>query len=260
MKVLDLFSGIGGFSLGLERAGFETVAFCEIDPFCRQVLNKHWPDIPIHEDIKQLDGRQYRGTVDVVCGGFPCQDISWAGEGIGISGKRSGLWKEFARLVCEVRPRYSIVENSTALLARSRGAGVVLGDLAQIGYDAEWYCIPASAVGAPHERDRVWILAYPNGDQHEVSSHAKFGATLARLLATYANADGYGELQQEGSEREERRRIGNSSWWAAQPDVARVVYGFPRQVDYVRALGNAVVPQIPEVLGKAILEVEHELP
>ena len=160
MRVLDLFSGIGGFSLGLERAGFETVAFCEIDKKCHKVLNKHWPDVPIFEDVCTLTKEllDERGiTVDVICGGFPCQDISLAGKGAGIEGERSGLWTEYARIISELRPKFVIVENVAALL--SRGLDRVLGDLAEIGYDAEWHCIPASAVGAPHRRDRIWIVA-----------------------------------------------------------------------------------------------------
>ena len=158
LTVLDLFSGIGGFSLGLERTGgFRTVAFCEIDPYCRKVLNKHWPEVPCYDDIREL--RLPTEFADVVCGGFPCQDISTAGKGAGITGERSGLWVEMCRVIGEVRPRYAIVENVSALLGR--GLGTVLGDLAQIGYDAEWHCIPASAVGAPHRRDRIWIVAYP---------------------------------------------------------------------------------------------------
>lgn len=160
LKVLDLFSGIGGFSLGLERTGgFETVAFCEIDPAARKVLNKHWPNVPVYEDVTQLKGEDVRGTVDVICGGFPCQDLSTAGRGAGLDGERSGLWFEFHRLIKEIRPNYAIIENVSAL--RSRGLDRVLRSLAEIGYDAEWHCIPSSAVGAPHERDRAWIVAYP---------------------------------------------------------------------------------------------------
>src|ERR1035437_5089521 len=132
LNVLDLFSGIGGFSLGLERAGMRTVAFCEIEPYCRAVLRKHWPDVPIFEDVRTLAAADVPG-VDLICGGFPCQDISLAGKGAGITGERSGLWGEYARLVGELRPRYVIVENVAALLGR--GMARVLGDLSQIGYD-----------------------------------------------------------------------------------------------------------------------------
>ena len=162
MNVLDLFSGIGGFSLGLERAGMRTVAFCEIEPYCRAVLRKHWPDVPCYDDIRTLTAERLAAdgiAADVICGGFPCQDISVAGKGAGIEGERSGLWAEYARLIGEIRPQYVIVENVAALLGR--GLSRVLGDLASLGYDAEWHCIPASYVGAPHRRDRLWIVAYP---------------------------------------------------------------------------------------------------
>src|SRR5260221_2745133 len=165
MNVLDLFSGIGGFSLGLERAGMRTGAFCEIDPYCRRVLRKHSPDVPIYDDIRTLTaGRLVRDSIapDVICGGFPCQDISVAGKGAGLAGERSGLWSEYARIIGEVRPRYVIVENVAALLGR--GLDRVLGDLAALGFDAEWHCIPASAVGAPHRRDRVWIVAHSDAN------------------------------------------------------------------------------------------------
>ena len=161
MNVGSLFSGIGGFDLGLERAGFTTAWFCEQDEFCQHVLAQHWPGVPCYPDITQLRGCDVE-PVDVLCGGFPCQDLSVAGKGAGLDGARSGLWSEYARLIGELRPRYVLVENVSALLAR--GMGRVLGDLAALGYDAEWDCIPASAVGAPHRRDRVWIVAYPNAD------------------------------------------------------------------------------------------------
>lgn len=163
-----MFSGIGGFSLGLERAGFTTAAFCEIDPIARKVLKKHWPDIPIFEDVSTLKGDMLE-NIDVICGGFPCQDISLAGKGAGLAGKRSGLWYEFHRLIQEIKPRYAIIENVAAL--RSRGLEDVLRSLNEIGYDAEWHCIPASAVGAPHRRDRVWIVAYPHNSGSRASEY-----------------------------------------------------------------------------------------
>lgn len=176
LRVLDLFSGIGGFSLGLERSqrpdgsqGFETVAFCEIEDFPRRVLAKHWPEVPCYEDVTKLTGSILASdgiTVDVITGGFPCQDISTAGKQAGISeGTRSGLWSEIVRLIGELRPQYVIVENVANLLRgpnEKRGGwfGRILGDLAECGYDAEWENIPAAAVGAPHRRERVWIVAH----------------------------------------------------------------------------------------------------
>lgn len=163
LKVLDIFSGIGGFSLGLEHAGMETEAFCEIEPFCQGILEKHWPKTRIFTDIKILNKelllRSGITRINVIAGGFPCQDISCAGKQRGIGGSRSGLWKEYKRLINELRPDYAIIENVANL--RSRGLITVLQDLWEIGYDAEWHCIPASAIGAPHRRDRIWIIAHP---------------------------------------------------------------------------------------------------
>lgn len=169
MRVLSLFSGIGGFDIGLERAGMRTVAFCEFEPYCQAVLKRHWPEVPIYDDVRTLsaDTLQRDGVwpIDVVAGGFPCQDLSFAGKRAGIKGERSGLWSEFARLIGEVRPRFAIMENVPGLL--SAGHGRVLGDLAALGYDAVWDCVPASAVGAPHRRDRVWIVAHAPSERRE---------------------------------------------------------------------------------------------
>ena len=217
MKVLDLFSGIGGFSLGLDAAGLETAAFCEIEPFCRAVLKKHWPDVPCHEDITKLDGKQYEG-IDIICGGFPCQDISVAGKGAGLAGKRSGLWFEYLRIIKEAKPRYVLIENVSAL--RSRGLEEVLRSLAEIGYDAEWHCIPASAVGAPHRRDRVWLVAYSrsagwdagnvckqrdNGEQIK-SRGTAIPSKPSKTSASLADANTTGCLRKGQAQSEERRR------------------------------------------------------
>jgi len=227
LKVLDLFSGIGGFSLGLERTGgFETVAFCEIEPFPRRVLAKHWPKVPCYDDVRTLtaDVLQRDGiSVDVICGGFPCQDISYAGNGAGLAGERSGLWFEVKRLLSEIRPEFLIVENVSALL--SRGMGDVLRDLAEVGYDAEWHCIPAAYVGAPHHRDRIWIVAYR--DEGEVRA-----GWFTRLQNR--KKDDWPRLVFAGGSRED--------------------HGVPDWLDRVGACGNAVVPQIPEMIGRAILQ------
>ena len=277
MRVLDLFSGIGGFSLGLERAGMQTVAFCEIDPFCRKVLAKHWPKAPIYDDIRTLTQAQLATdgiTVDLICGGFPCQDISVAGKGAGITGERSGLWREYARLIGEVRPRYVIVENVAAL--RSRGLGRVLGDLAALGYNAEWHCIPAFAVGAPHRRDRLWIVGFPNGDGRPPWQSAGTGMGHGRP-AVAAGDDagavagqrsvGPGDTPVSDTARElphgsgasaqqaRREQLTNCGWWQFEPDVGRVAHGVPARVDRLRALGNAVVPQIPEMIGRVLMEM-----
>jgi len=275
MNVLDLFSGIGGFSLGLERAGFKTVAFCEIDPYCRRVLAKHWPEVPIYDDVRTVSADRLRAdgiAVDVICGGFPCQDISVAGNGAGLAGERSGLWREYARIIGELRPRFVIVENVSALL--SRGLGDVLGDLAALGYDTEWHCIPASAVGAPHRRDRVWIVADSNvrgmevgrrpsnigaifdGQSGVFTTHGSSCKQQADSLVADANS-----AQREGMRspigiHQEYADAGRSGWWEVEPDVGRVANGISSRVDRLRALGNAVVPQIPELIGRAILQSE----
>jgi len=166
LRVLDLFSGIGGFSLGLEKTGgFKTVAFCEIDPFCQKVLAKHWPGIPIFDDIKTLnkDKVDKIGRIDAICGGFPCQPVSCAGKRKGAQDER-WLWPEFYRVVCEVRPGWVIIENVPGLLSADSGrlfAGI-LRDLSSSGYDAEWNIVSAAFVGAPHLRKRVFIVAHPN--------------------------------------------------------------------------------------------------
>jgi DNA (cytosine-5)-methyltransferase 1 len=267
LRVLDLFSGIGGFSLGLERTGgFETVAFCEIDPFCRRVLAKHWPEVPCYEDVCTLNAdtlARDRIGIDVICGGFPCQDISIAGQGAGLEGERSGLWFQYARLIGELRPSYVLVENVGALL--HRGLDAVLGGLAALGYDAEWHCIPASAVGAPHERDRVWIVAYAD-DRQRVGS---LGAIRSRRDAiscggqAVADADKGNEHGRDGSLQVGRlplaREIADDGYarraqWGAEPRLGRVAHGVSNRVDRVGSLGNAVIPQIPELIGRAILQ------
>jgi DNA (cytosine-5)-methyltransferase 1 len=159
LRLLDTFSGIGGFSYAAERivGGFETVAFVEREPYCQKILSKHWPSVPIHDDITTFNPEPY--SADVICGGFPCQDISLAGKQAGIKeGTRSGLFYELMRVVRLVRPQYVILENVSAILAN--GLDTVLAELAQAGFDAEWACIPASAVGACHQRDRWWLVAY----------------------------------------------------------------------------------------------------
>ena len=176
---IDLFSGIGGFALAARWAGLETIAFCENDPYCKKVLRKHWPDVPIHDDITKLDGTGFR-DIFLITGGFPCQDISIAGKGAGIDGERSGLWTELHRIISEVRPRFALVENVPALTFR--GGTRVIGDLAEIGYDAEWQIVGADDVGAPHKRKRIWIVAYSDGSRWNTQS-------LSRTICTGGKND-----------------------------------------------------------------------
>lgn len=254
LKVLDLFSGIGGFSLGLERTGgFETVAFCEIEEFPRKVLAKHWPEVPQYEDVTKLTGDILRRdgiSVDVITGGFPCQDISVAGKQAGIGeGTRSGLWSEIVRLIGELLPRYVIVENVAALLSgpsEQRGGwfGSILADLAQLGYDAEWQNIPAAVMGAPHRRERVWIVAYPEckGRQGFVTNNGLLG--------------GEGEthpFSRYGSVERGRPVVSGSL-------PLRTGDGLPLALDRLRikAAGNSIEPRVPEMIGRAILAQIHD--
>lgn len=257
LKVLELFAGIGGFSVGLERTGgFEPVAFCEIDRHARKVLQKNWPTVPIYEDVKEITVERLKadGTIpDVITGGFPCQDISTAGRGAGLAGERSGLWFEFARIIKEVRPRWVIAENVSAL--RYRGLDQVLQSLAEVGYDAEWHCIPASAVGAPHQRDRIWITAYPNSDSQ---SDGTFNdeASIIKASCNVADTDSAQCQRRSLPSRilTKDTDFGSGSWWEIEPSVGRVADGFPGRTHRLKQLGNAVVPQIPEIIGRAILE------
>ena len=229
-----------------------TVAFCEIEPYPRAVLAKHWPGVPIFKDVRKLAAADVHG-VDVICGGFPCQDISVAGRGAGIDGERSGLWAEYARLIGEIRPRYVIVENVAALLGR--GLGRVLGDLAALGFDAQWHCIPASAVGSPQGRDRLWIVAYPgHAGLRERGKRGDAGKEMQNLAGILSN--GLQMCRREKEEVLERGNNGLSDHWAAEPSLGRVVDGIPRRSFRLHGLGNAVVPQIPELIGRAIIEYE----
>jgi DNA (cytosine-5)-methyltransferase 1 len=227
VNVLSLFSGIGGLDLGLERAGMTVAGQVEIDPWCRKVLAKHWPEVPRHDDVRTcVDWWGGRPTPDLMAGGFPCQDVAHVGRRAGLEGKHSGLWTHFAAAIRQLRPRYVLVENSTGLLVR--GMGRVLGDLAASGYDASWDCVPAAAVSAPHLRARVWILAYARGVRDEADD----------------------ALQPGWPQPDLRTR------WAPEPAVGRVAHGLPRGMAgrMLRGLGNAVVPQVAEHIGRMILE------
>lgn len=277
-KLLDLFSGIGGFSLGLERSGaFKTVAFCEIEPYCQKVLAKHWPQVPIYDDVRTITAERLAANgiaVDAICGGFPCQDISFAGKGAGLEGERSGLWFEYARIISEFRPQYVIVENVSALL--SRGLDRLLGTLASLGYDAEWHCIPASAIGAPHRRDRMWIVAHTSSlgwAARNICDPAinRQSFTERETAVTSRSSEAHtlmADPMRSGLERHGNRTIGiekafaafsGSCWWGVEPDVGRVANGVSARTHRLKALGNAVVPQIPELIGNAILNYEASL-
>lgn len=227
MKHLDLFSGIGGFALGLGRAGFTPVAFSEIDPYASRVLARHWPSVPNLGDVTKADFPH----ADIITAGFPCQDISNAGLCAGITGERSGLWREVVRAICVVRPRVALMENVAALLGR--GLDRVLGDLAEVGHDAEWDCVPATAVGLPHRRDRIWIAAYPQRD--EQSRQEPCLGALGRVGRFLQPAPGDGD------------------WKAALASLRGMDDGLSRSVDRTDGLRNAIVPQIAEAIGRALL-------
>jgi DNA (cytosine-5)-methyltransferase 1 len=240
LALLDLFSGIGAFSLGLERsAAFRTVAFCECDPFCRRVLAKHWPEVPCYDDVRTLTASRLAAdgiSVDAICGGFPCQDISRAGTGQGLNSERSGLWREFARLIRELRPRYALVENVAALLD-SGGLGTVLRDLAECGFDAEWSTVSACSLGFPHMRQRVFIVAHANGIDgwQGVRDTASQSQRALQAIDGLAHARAGWQI-----------RLENTS--ALYRDADGAASGLDRN----RAIGNALVPQIPELIGRAI--------
>lgn len=260
LRVLDLFSGIGGFSLGLDRTGgFETVAFCEIEEFPRKVLAKHWPEVPCYHDVTKLTGDILKRdgiSVDVITGGFPCQDISVAGKQAGISeGTRSGLWSEIVRLIGELSPRYVIVENVAALLSgpsEQRGGwfGSILGDLAECGYDAEWENIPAAAVGAPHRRERVWIVAYPNKIRWSQP-------ILGSIHAPQRSWWGQKVRGQNWVFPEMGPPIPTiSNGRVSSAGIDRMGNGISQWMGALGANGNSVIPQIPELIGNAILSAE----
>jgi DNA (cytosine-5)-methyltransferase 1 len=266
---LDLFSGIAGFALGFHRAGIGTSAFCEIEPYPRQILAERFPSVPLYDDVRTLTLERLLedgvGRPSVLCGGFPCQDISTAGRGAGLSGERSGLWWEYHRLISEIRPEWVVAENSPAL--RGRGLGDILRSLDALGYDAVWNCVPASHVGAPHRRDRVWLVAHatrvgrPQGrgiaDPEVLPKGGRGTGDPVRGCSSLANPHGSRlEVFQQRLEAE-LEAVKRTSPWPAEPDVGRVAYGVSRRVDRIKALGNAVVPKIPELIGRAIVHAHN---
>jgi site-specific DNA-cytosine methylase len=311
VNYLSLFSGIGGLDLGLDRAGMTCVGQVEINPFCRRVLAKHWPEVPRHDDVRTAPdwwvglGR----TADLVAGGVPCQPFSTAGKREGVGDARWG-WPWFWDVVCVVRPRYVLVENVAALVADRDAFGIILADLAAGGYDAEWDCIPAAAVGAPHRRDRVFLVAHTQRDLVRVEPVSESrrggeaepgddGAAWAVADTHRAGLEGPRELHHpptdagpvpghgggcsdvadpdgerlEGSRLPEGRRTEAKSdaggcgprfyrrglrpggEWPAEPEVGRVAHGVPVGVvrPQLQGLGNAVVPQVAEYIGRLIL-------
>ena len=289
LTVGSLFSGIGGLDLGLERAGMKVIWQSEINPYANQVLAKHWPTIPNYGDIKNIDWTQLERP-DVICGGYPCQPFSQAGHRKGEEDPRH-LWPWVRDAISALRPRYAIMENVRGHL--SLGGTTVLADLAAIGYDAEWDIVSAQSVGANHRRDRIFIVAYPNGSN---SADGRQRENLPREDSSgrddrSGSGSDFGEVSVGGtgqgagnvaythdsrgrtpkhdadahrSATLKRRRIfslagtcrpgENERWWKIEPGVGRVADGIPRRVDRLKCLGNAVVPQVAEYVGRLVME------
>jgi len=301
LKILDLFSGIGGFSLGLERTGgFETVAFCEIDKYCQKVLKKHWPKVPIFNDVRNLD---YDGPVDIITGGYPCQPFSVAGERKGAEDDRH-LWPAMFSLIKKHRPTWVIGENVAGHI--SMGLDSVLADLESEGYGTRVFIIPAVSVAAKHRRDRLWIVGNalcngkrktarqrdmgrdvlaPRGREQDKQHISPSSENVCNSSVKGLQDRGSSQVGEQGKKQEFKRPNSNVSdtdstrreklhvatqseragfnprritetgfIWKAEPAVGRVANGVPRRVDRLKCLGNAVVPQIPEMIGNAILE------
>jgi len=247
MKFLSFFAGIGGIDLGLERAGHKCVGQCEINPFALRVLAKHWPDVPRFGDIREINPDELP-EADLWCGGFPCQDISQAGKREGINGPRSGLFFDWWGLVCKTRPRYVLMENTPGVF--SRGLGEILSALASGGYDAEWQVYAASDVGAPHIRERFFLLAYPR----------RYGGVQGEILHRVPCEDIPRKTHRPGTKEVWmpgiKRRVGRSGRIVPECAYARVDDGLSTTLDEdrMRCLGNAVVPQVAEYIGRLLQE------
>lgn len=260
----SLFAGIGGADLGAERAGMECRWQVEIDDFCNRVLARHWPNVRRWRDVRTFPPRSFEHSyswraaptrpfapdmrrdttraqwgVDVIWGGFPCQDISNAGHRAGIDGERSGLWSEMLRVIGVLRPGHVVVENVAAILGR--GLGRVVGDLAAIGYDAEWAIVPAEVFGAGHERERLFVVSYPagSGSQGRTQTVTVNGEASCKRHCQPARVFA-GAISERGR-------------WETEADILRVGYGLPDWVDRIRSCGNAIVPQVAEWIGRRIV-------
>ena len=279
LKILDLFSGIGGFSLGLEATGhFETKAFCEIEPYCQQILKKHWPEVPIFNDIRTLKGTDI-GTIDIITGGYPCQPFSVAGKQKAEQDPRH-LWPEYFRLIQELKPTWVIGENVSGHI--KLGLDSVLEDLASEGYSTRAFSISAASIGANHKRERVWTVAYSESirktsirreteSKHDIrnswmeSERSSYRQpehqTLQDVAYTKSISRNEHEIDREHGKTLVQEISGNrgsipgkSTWWSSEPRVGRVAHGIPKRVDRLKSLGNAVVPHIPYYIGQAIIE------
>lgn len=262
-RTLHLFAGAGGGLLADRILGHTPIGAVELDPYCCAVLRERaadgwFPGLRVHEiDIRLFDPSEYAGRVDCVSGGFPCTDVSVIGSGAGLDGAQSGLWSEFVRVVRAVRPQYAFIENSPALVVR--GLDRVLSDLAALGLDAEWTIVSAADVGAPHRRERIWILADSGrerairpcmfcGYEFDHDQLGKYGCANCQGEGLDSDVDGerLEDGQQAWTAQRSADRPGNGrdpSWWEAEPGVCRVVDGLAHRVDRIKALGNGQVPQ-----------------
>lgn len=277
MRELALFAGAGGGILGGKLLGWRCVCAVEWNAYAASVLVARQNDgsldpFPIWDDVQTFDGRPWRGCVDVISGGFPCQDISTAGKGAGIDGARSGMWSHMARIVGEVRPRFVLVENSPALT--SRGLGRVLGDLAALGYDAEWGVLGACDAGAPHRRERIWIAAADAHRLRQLQPQGRIEGERGRPGDLGAQGVGSGREQvghldaernvpDAGDGRLGRRQQrvqavveigGNPGWWSTEPDVGRVAHGVAARLDRLKAIGNGQVPAVVALAWRELTE------
>ena len=241
MRVLDLFSGIGGFALAGQWVwgnDHEIVGFCEIEKYCHKVLNKNFPGVPIYEDIRKLNGKDFK-NIDLITGGFPCQDISVAKpDGKGIDGNRSGLWSEMYRVLGVVRPKFAIIENVANII--NRGLERVICDLTRIGYDCEWQMLEGYQVGLPHKRRRIFIIAYPNSLRQKYNFQKKIQGFEPVPRQLY---------------RSTQDIVGR--WDLCEPLVYRSGHGIPNWVDRIKGLGNAIVPQVAYKVMKMIKECDE---
>ena len=270
---IDLFHGIGGFALGASWAGMKfNNHFCsDIEPYAQELYKLRFPDSIQLGDITKIDTEELKKYGDkwIISGGFPCQDISIAGKGAGIHGERSGLWFEYWRLINDLRPRFAIMENVGMLI--HRGLGEVLGSLAEIGYNAEWQDIRAEDVGAPHKRERIWIIAYTAGDTARGNKsrirrqlgrtseifneypYKKISNTDNKRLQRWQNTGSSEEVRTDREQQFKRQsEQPGKHYWSIEPSVGRLANGIPRRVDRLKGLGNAIVPQIAEILFRQI--------
>lgn len=245
----SLFAGIGGFDLGFERAGLKCEWQVEIDPYCQRVLAKYWPNVRRWDDVRTFPPAGEWG-VDVICGWFPCQDISSANHnGKGIKGNRSGLWSQYVRTVRVLRPKFVVIENVVALTFR--GLDRVLFDLAKSGYDAEWQTISAQMLGAPHERDRVFIVAYTTGQRcqaDEVFACRPFETASQKQKA---------RIREWAGQCEHSPALSDRIRWCPNRELCRVADGLPDELDRYRVVGNSVIPQAAEWIGRRLMGVVH---